>query len=52
MDERQIELLKKALDLYEFVIEKTLECSNHEANEFYELRETLSEKLGIDVTGI
>ena len=47
MDERQIELLKKALDLYEFVINQ--QDSQFESNEFFYMREALEEKLGVSL---
>ena len=52
MTEEQIELLKKALELYDFIIEQRREdrYDNEEANAFYWMREKLSELIGIDVT--
>lgn len=52
MSERQIELLKKALELYDFSIEQHQEFPNDsaEANEFFHMRKALSELIGADVT--
>ena len=51
MSEEQIELLKKALELYAFTIEQRREDNYdvYESNEFYEMRERLSELIGVDV---
>ena len=48
MKEEHIKLLKKALDLYSFVLEQR-EFSQDEQNEFYSMEEELAEHLGIDV---
>ena len=47
MDERQIELLKKALDLYEFAIDQRHDQT--ETNEFFYMREALAEILGVSL---
>lgn len=48
MTQEQIEMLKKALDLYDFAISQR-EYPEEEENEFYWFREKLSEILGVDV---
>ena len=51
MSEEQIVLLKRALDLYGFTIEQRRK-SNYdvgEMNEFFDMRQSLSEKIGVDV---
>ena len=48
MKEEHIKLLKKALDLYSFVLEQR-EFSQDEQNEFYSMEEELAEHLGINV---
>ena len=52
MTEEQIELLKKALELYRFTIEQRRvdRYDNEEANAFYFMCEELSELIGADVT--
>ena len=52
MDEEQIELLKKALELYSFTIQQRREDNYDvwEMNEFFYMRKKLSEIIGIDVT--
>ena len=47
MDERQLELLRKALELYTFTIEQRKD--NDESNEFFHMKEKLSEILGVNV---
>lgn len=52
MTERQIELLKKALELYEFTINQRRQDSKsdvEEANEFFHMTEALSEILGFEL---
>ena len=51
MEEKDIELLKKALELYRFTIEqrRTDRYDNEEDNEFYEMKSRLSEIIGVDV---
>ena len=51
MTDRQIELLKKALDLYEFTIEQRREGNSDtgELNEFFYMREALAELLGVSL---
>lgn len=51
MDEEQIMLLKRALELYEFTIQQR-RIDNYdvwEINEFFDMCEKLSEILGINV---
>ena len=52
MEERDIELLRKALELYAFTIEQRREYryDNGEDNEFYDMRTKLSEIIGVDVS--
>lgn len=52
MSDRQIELLRKALELYDFTIEqhRLFPSDNTEDNEFFEMREALSKLIGEDVT--
>ena len=52
MDEKQIELLRKALELYAFTIEQRREDNGdvYEVNEFFYMREALSKIIGVDVT--
>ena len=52
MNEEQIELLKKALKLYAFTIQQRRE-DNYDVwkmNDFFYMRQKLSEIIGIDVT--
>ena len=48
MTDKQIELLKKALDLYEYSISQR-EYSKEDEKEFFEMREVLSNLLEVDV---
>lgn len=52
MNAEQIVLLKKALELYEFVLEQRRESRYDvlEINEFYEMKVRLSELIGEDIT--
>ena len=52
MSDRQIDLLRKALELYAFIIEQRRESPSDtgESNEFFEMKEALSALVGIDVT--
>lgn len=52
MNERDIELLKNALELYSFTIEQRREnrYDNEESSDFYYMRKRLSEIIGVDVT--
>ena len=52
MTDEQIELLKKVLELYSFTIEqrRTSRYDNEESNEFYYMKEALSEQIGVDIT--
>ena len=47
MSKEQIELLKKALALYEFAIDQRKEY--HESNEFFRMVEELSKIVGADL---
>ena len=51
MTEEEIKLLKKALELYKFVIEqrRTDSYDNEEMNEFYYMQESLSKAIGQDI---
>lgn len=51
MNEDEITLLKKALDLQEFVIEQNKENNYdvYDTNAFFEMRTHLSELIGVDV---
>lgn len=49
MDERQLELLRKALELYAFTIGQHDDCQDTE-NEFFRMREKLSEILDAELT--
>lgn len=51
MEEKDIELLKKAFELYEFTINQRRadNYDNEEANDFYYMKERLSELIGVDV---
>lgn len=51
MEEQDIALLKKALELYEFVIEQRQEdrYDNEEINAFFYMKQHLSDIIGIDV---
>ena len=49
MDEKQLELLRKALELYAFTISQHDDCQDMQ-NEFFRMREKLSEILDEDVT--
>ena len=48
MDEREIELLKRALDLYDYTLAQRKDTV--EENEFFSVREKLSEIIGVDVS--
>jgi len=51
MTEEQLRLLKKALDLYHFVIDQR-RCDNYdndESNAFYYMKQALSELIGTDI---
>lgn len=48
MTDRQIELLIKALDLYEYSISQR-EYSKEEQNEFFKMREKLTDLLEVEV---
>ena len=52
MDEEQIKLLKRALELYEFTIQqrRTDNYDVWEMNDFFYMRQKLSEIIGVDVT--
>lgn len=47
MSEEQIEMLKKALDLYEFAVDQR-KCYS-ESNEFFDMVEELSKIVGINL---
>ncbi len=52
MEEEQIMLLKRALELYDFTIQQR-RIDNYdvwETNEFFDMRKKLSEIIGIDIT--
>ena len=52
MNEDQIKLLKRALDTYTFFIEKNMgdRFDVNDSNEFFLMKEKLSEIIGADVT--
>ena len=50
MEDWQIQLLRKALELYEFTIRQRNDNDATESNEFFKMRESLSEIIGVDVT--
>ena len=51
MTQKQVELLKKALNLYEFVIEQNRidNYDVYDSNEFFYMQEALSSELGINL---
>lgn len=52
MSQEQIAVLKKALELYEFTIEQRRggNWDVFELNDFYEMKQSLSELIGVDIT--
>lgn len=52
MNEDQIELLQRALDIYTFFIEENMgdKFDVNDSNEFFLMKEKLSEIIGADVT--
>lgn len=52
MNENQIKLLKKALDIYTFFIEQNMgiKFDVNDSNDFFLMKEKLSEIIGVDVT--
>ena len=52
MDEEQIKLLKRALDIYTFFIEQNMNDKFYvgDSNDFFRMKEKLSEIIGVDVT--
>ena len=52
MDEEQIKLLKRALDIYTFFIEQNMndKFDVYDSNNFFLMKEKLSEIIGVDVT--
>lgn len=52
MDEEQIKLLKRALDIYTFFIEQNMDdkFDVSDSNDFFCMKEKLSEIIGVDVT--
>lgn len=50
MEDHQIQLLRNALELYEFTINQRNDNDPTESNEFYKMRESLSKIIGVDVT--
>ena len=54
MNEDQIKLLKRALDIYTFFIEQNMgdKFDVDDSNDFFRMKEKLSEIIGVDITSI